>query len=383
MEISDNDINPNFFYRGNDILKIWEQYLKLIDAEMQFFNGDKYYSSIFKDIAQLDESVIVLDDLQHPYQNKDSRSITLLGEIDFMGMERIRKFVKAFQQIKEYNNDSVHKFKIQNHLMIFPYHANEIHWNLGLLDINVNKDLITSVQIYVFEPLGGKARIASETISDILKVVMKNSIEKVKIDINLIDNVRQQHDGSSCGAISAENGKEFLKKINDNDNLLAKIYEQGALLLRKRHIYEINSQKFIDAQKKNIAYEYIHDKSLDASSQEKLKKFLDSYLIKQENKTAIEMLKIMERRNFSNEEKAEELRKANDYFKEFLIKCVKGNTKIKEIIFKKNDNYENGVYDFILSYAADRFPRRICSYVKKNKEETLLTKTEDLVNFER
>ena len=43
-----------------------------------------------------------------------------------------------------------------------------------------------------------------------------------------INNLKQQYDASLCGAITAENGKEFLKYTNNQNNLLQKSYTYGA-----------------------------------------------------------------------------------------------------------------------------------------------------------
>lgn len=73
-------------------------------------------------------------------------------------------------------------------------------------------DIIQNLKIAVYEPFGGKTKAEDNIFKQIIEVENKETLK--------IENVKQQNDYASCGAITAENGKEFLKRDEDNNNLL-------------------------------------------------------------------------------------------------------------------------------------------------------------------
>jgi len=91
-----------------------------------------------------------------------------------------------------------------------------------------------------FEPFGGKS-VAEDKI--LKQIVGEGNKETLKIE-----NVSQQFDHASCGAMTAEDGKEFLRRDEDDDDLSQKIYTPRAQELRQNHIQEINLDTFLEAQ---------------------------------------------------------------------------------------------------------------------------------------
>ena len=98
--------NEKFLYRGNDIVKIWEQHLKSIDQDLKFFNGGGYVVSIFNKMSQQKESAIVVKKDNTLYINKDDLSISLLGEVNYTRQEIKDKIQEAIEQIKGYNTQA-------------------------------------------------------------------------------------------------------------------------------------------------------------------------------------------------------------------------------------------------------------------------------------
>jgi len=113
--------NTEFLYRGNDIVKLWEQYLKSLNPTIKFYLGDEgYVVSIFNGLAQNKEVTIVTNLDNTPYQNKDGKTITLCGEINYKGADVVDKstFIEirireVIEQIKSYNDEAIMEQKLQ------------------------------------------------------------------------------------------------------------------------------------------------------------------------------------------------------------------------------------------------------------------------------
>ena len=127
-----------------------------------------------------------------------------------------------------------------------------MHWNLGQIELKFNQDDSSLLEAYIniYEPYGGQASGYKDLIKDINSLDAFN-IVKIKQEETVEPLIKQQYDSSSCGAITAENGKEFLKHQADESNLLKLPYTPGASELRERHIQEINEEAFFIAQRDN------------------------------------------------------------------------------------------------------------------------------------
>ena len=247
----DNKPNPKFYYSGHHIVKIWEQYLKNGENGIKFLVYDtneelKDEESIFIDLSQQKEVALVLNNRSSLYKNSSNQSITLCGEIDHdsKGVENIEF---ALNQIKKYNQDN--ELKVNDHIIIFPYHVTSNHWNLGVISLNVNNDKeFNNATLSVYEPFGGS--LANLTL---LNYISSNTQLKDISPVKSENHIKQQSDSSACGAITAENGKDFLNK-EKKSSYLSKIYTKGAKDLRKAHMDEIGSEDFNMEQNKNKNY---------------------------------------------------------------------------------------------------------------------------------
>ena len=141
-----NKPNPQFFYRGNDIVKLWEQYLKQnLDNENQnvkFYTENEIANSIFSGLSQQKEIAIILNENGTLYRNKDHNTIALCGEVDYTASD-IQKKVKAAKDLLESYN-ICHEDKITDHIILFPYHVSRGHWNLGVIELKVTEENIFS-----------------------------------------------------------------------------------------------------------------------------------------------------------------------------------------------------------------------------------------------
>lgn len=169
------------------------------------------------------EIAIVLNADDTLYKNKEGKSITLCGEVDYKDKDIAQKINEVLEQLKKYNN-SHGENKITDHMIIFPFHAGPLHWNLGRIVLTMDENIIKNLKIAAYEPFGGKSVAENRILKQIIDVEDKETLK--------IENIKQQNDYASCGAITAENGKEFLKRYEDDNNLLQKVYNLGAKELR-------------------------------------------------------------------------------------------------------------------------------------------------------
>lgn len=372
---SERKTNEEFLYRGNDIVKLWEQYLKKLDSNIKFYLRDEYggiVNSIFNGLAQNNEIAIVIRSNENPYINKKGQTITLCGEVNYTGAESIKTQVieessslssspnssinveiqktisEALEQIRFYNNNPAYHTKITDHILIFPYHAGPLHWNLGYIELNfdpANTTLLEAI-ISIYEPFGGQASGYKDLITSINLLADFNT---VKIKPKISDespHIKQQYDSSSCGAITAENGKEFLKchSHTDTKNLLQVSYPAGATELRGRHIQEINDEAFFIAQRDNIAYEVTGDQPI--ANKSRVMESLESIILKSENDGIQEVI-----RQIRDTLDDTTRRTSLDIFKQFLIGLDLLNYSrslyISNTILKSNGNFKEGAIDLI------------------------------------
>jgi len=253
-------VNPQFFYRGNDIVKLWEQYLKInLDNQGQaikFFTEENTSDTIFNDLAQQTEIAVVLNHDDTLYRNKDGKSITLCGEINYENQDIQQKIQAALNQLKTYNSTHIEN-QITDHIVVFPYHVSPLHWNLGIISLVIEAEAISNLTISIYEPFGGTSAAENKIFTQINDITIQDK------NISKINNLTQQHDATSCGVIAAENGKEFLKHTDNQDNLLKKSYAPGAIELRQSHVKEINLDTFTKAQLLNEVYEARGDAEIE------------------------------------------------------------------------------------------------------------------------
>ncbi len=338
--------NTNFLYRGNDIVKIWENYIKKTE-DITFQTQDGPIASIFNKMTPNKESAIISKG-GSLYKNNRGYSVSILGEIDYTGEEAVDKIKEAINQIKEYNKKQ-DVDQIESHLILFPYHASPSHWNLGVLELQCEKEKISSIIVEVYEPFGGIANYANQRLGTLIQKLELGS----RIDISKISAKKQQNDISSCGAITAENGKQFLKQSADNENLLEKTYDNGASKLRQQHIDLINEESFNEAEELNLEYQVRGDTKLTDEEQGKIRSYMQETLKSKAGDWIKDILRNIETISVCDKHTEEDMTTLSLYrtlLKEFLFHATntEGNKELHAILFKnEHADYSDGVVDIV------------------------------------
>lgn len=348
-------INNHFFYRGNDIVKIWEKHLKQINPEIKFYAKhdleDNYVgcNTLFNDMDQQKESALVLKPDSSLYTNHLHQSVSICGEIDRKGDFAKANLGKIKGLLLAYNADPTHIIKITDHVILFPYHVTGLHWNLCKLQVTLNGQDITVNSINLYEPL----RLDSNPFQPLQDHLFKTVFEVMEGDfddqqLELYQNkcnvifTEQQYDGALCGAIASENGKEFLnlefiEKVNIQYNNEKKQFE-----LRFQHCLEIDLPAYNDAQLQNQAYDVSGDLPFeDKKLQSQLKGVLETHLPLL-TKDFITIHAFNSNKNIfeNNFELAESHRKS--------MENIKNHIKlIFPELFKINGEYQEGAVDLV------------------------------------
>lgn len=333
--------NPQFYYRGNDVVKLWEQYLKANKGNqgqaIKFFTTEATVDTMFHGLTQVKEIAIVLNEDDTLYKNKEGASLTLCVEVNYEDIDITQKMQASLEQLKEYNN-SHEENKIIDHIIIFPYHAGPLHWNLGKIVLTMNKDIIQNLKVAVYEPFGGKSAAEDKILEQIVDTDHKQTLK--------IENAKQQNDYASCGVITAENGKEFLKRDEDGNNLLHKIYSPKAKEIRQNHIQEINLDAFLEAQLLDEIYEAKGDKKID--NQTEIIEYLESVI----NTNDFNWVKDVLPNILSDQDDI--LHDNFNLFKQFIVQLSVSDTynldKLQAIL-KNNLEFQEGAIDLIKELA--------------------------------
>lgn len=373
-----NETNPDFLYRGNDIIKLWEQFLKNgcdnNGENIQFHAKDSTVDSIFKGLTQQQEIAIVLNQDGTVYKNKDGNTITLCGEIDYKPEDINSKVGAALNQITAFNKSNGNV--ITNHLVLFPYHVNSAHWNLGIIKLTISEGNVANHTVSVYEPYGGHTK-AENYILDQITPLLEGSIPRV----TSINHKEQQKDGSSCGAITAENGKEFLKKEMIEQNLLKIDYPEGASDLRNRHATEINENAFYQAQIENREYKARGDKSIE--NQFEIIKLLRGIINQPQNDWIKQVLLL------TQDQDDEIIRENLDLFKKFLIQQNISGEIQQEVfvrILREDGGFKEGTIDLIgilafnvnVSNAWTQNVNKSSSSIEIQQRQFIITRTEEV-----
>jgi hypothetical protein len=260
-QLTSSDVNPRSEYDENMILMVWDSYIRPLQG-IQYFTGDlNPLLTLFRNdgdgMAPIKSAGLLVRGADNTlYINQFNHSVSICGpvdrEINVAGSAVITANIEeAIKQILLWNNDPLHLQKINNHQIIFPYHITGGHWALGILELTLNAvGNLTDAKVNILNPLpdcGG--RKMSNTAHQYVQKLLRDSF--LDPAINLVNNDspynKQQNDGYSCGAISAENGKDFLdfKQIVNRLNIK---YTTGAEDLRREHIKDINREDFAQIQ---------------------------------------------------------------------------------------------------------------------------------------
>lgn len=259
-------VNPISEYDENMILMVWDSYIKRLQG-IQYFANDNPLPTLFKDdgdgMAPIKSAGLLVKVVDGAlYINQFNHSVSICGPVDrninVAGPAVITANIEeAIEQIQAWNNNPLNIHKINNHQIIFPYHITGGHWALGVLELKLNEaGNLTDAKVKISNPLpdcGG--RKMSDIARDQIQILLRNSFNSLEINLINEDNIynKQQNDGSSCGAISAENGKDFLDPMQVMDRLNIK-YPTGAEILRHNHVKEVERDDFYNKQLVNQYY---------------------------------------------------------------------------------------------------------------------------------
>ncbi len=272
IENNKEDVNQNALYDENMILAIWDSYIRA-QKGVYFTINDTNTQQILDSLIQADSLApsspagLILNTDYSLFFNHEEKTVSVCGPLSrtMNAFEKIPDWSELFllnldcaiQGLKKWNNlypDS----KIENHQFLFPYCVSENHWALGIVELQIAKieSKSTTFTTKAYNPLPSCGGITvSETIVEHLEQLLKKEFGDHTIkQTSRPRNFRQQDDGSSCGTISAENGKYFLSHKISEHNPLEITYPWGAKILRQQHLAEVNREDFYHAQKNNISY---------------------------------------------------------------------------------------------------------------------------------
>ncbi|RDD45146.1 hypothetical protein TrispH2_002505 [Trichoplax sp. H2] len=260
----DKDVNLNYLYDEVHILQVWQSYILRELQQVRFYVGhtvdgtsqDGTLSHLLDNMSLSGRSgaLLVTSDGQL-YQCADY-SISICGAVNYEsniqgGYDAVTSNLETvFKQIIEWNNLNP-SASIISQKIIFPLQTRYNHWTLGCLTLNFSgQSLLNKAEISVYDPFGeGSIRDSVKVrIENLLKEVFNSSASNVQLDMkDNSDHIRQQYDGTSCGAITAENGKDLL---NGGKERLQKEYYNHISRndLRLRHLKEVNTPQFARRQ---------------------------------------------------------------------------------------------------------------------------------------
>ncbi|MDF3048139.1 MAG: hypothetical protein K0R73_1257 [Candidatus Midichloriaceae bacterium] len=229
------------WYGEEHILKVWNKYIQNgIDGEKLRYDvlgvGCIYADSLFyQDIEkkmrlEYPAGIIICKDTGKLWANKKYQSVSICGPVDYVskasllgGYDAITYYIKiALQQIRDWNFAKKNEDKIKSHIIVFPYHITAVHWCLGTLELKFSKSKMVYASISITNPLpshGGSSisEKVLEELSKLIKDIFEFPPEFVSI-VKDLESKTQQCDNTSCGAISAENGKDAIEGIVDRKN---------------------------------------------------------------------------------------------------------------------------------------------------------------------
>lgn len=344
------------------MVKVWEAFI--LSKNLKFFIAPgRIQATIFEGTTMMllpVHSAILLNTDNTIYLTKKNESISIIDEINsvnhsaatgFNGVLDSLEF--AINQVIQWNN--IQAIKITPHVFIFPFQVNAGHWNLGVLRVTFAHDKILSPSLIIYEPLHSHSNLSDNKIKQFETLLNKYSTSLTKLNFQTI-HTDQQRDGSSCGVISCENGKDF---IEGDDKRLAIKYPSGAKELRGKHIADLNNPEFNKAQEDKIYVPRIKS-SAPSVSRDVLIALFDSMVtlhtkIKGDFRNAL----IQFRQNYdkacSGQTSIDPYRLIKEFFKKNLIDLKAKSEKVSphleqlfSILFR-NDQFEwqEGAIDFL------------------------------------
>lgn len=236
------------------IVKVWEAYLQ--QKQLQFYiDQQRTEPAIFGGNEQMSlqfYSALLVDSTNNLYLTQDGYSLSIVDEVNCVnhtqnaGINGATSSIQdAIEKINLWNVTQQHK--ITKHRIIFPYQIQMNHWCLGVLELNFSNNQLINANLKIYEPLNDRANLAPQQIAQFQSVIQQfNAAISLSSQVSF---TAQQADGSSCGAITAENGKDIIDGVT---NKIQQKYPAGAKDLRQHHIDEVGNPKFEQNQEEEI-----------------------------------------------------------------------------------------------------------------------------------
>jgi|GEM_PF-6676511 len=254
------DVRKSYLYDEVQILMVWNAHVRK-ELNCHFFCGQVHQATdgFVDTLLHFGQNNISLDGRgagivvsvnKRLYKTPNNQSVTVCGYVNYRqnlhgNVDDITvNLEKALNQIVKWNN-TYPTDQITSHLIIFPYQSSPNHWTLGKLELTHFNSLNASITIY--DPFGG-GHLSSDTsvfakVENVIKQVFAQTAARL-IQTNNDKHSRQQFDSTSCGAITAENGKYF---IGQNPSSFPMIYHD-ATELRRSHLNQVNVEHFCNRQ---------------------------------------------------------------------------------------------------------------------------------------
>ena len=206
------------------------------------------------------EAGLLLTEKNNLYKNNFNKSVSICSSVDNSTAKAFNAINSnlevAINQMLLWNKMQEDDKKIQEHIIVFPYHITIGHWALGTLELDLGDHKLKKAVVKIYNPLpdwGG--RKISDTAETNIQQLLDKKFSQPNLKLSSIetDKIKQQSDGSSCGVISAENGKTFISG-DSIDEKLKVVYPRGTEDLRTKHLIEVGRVDFFEAQKNDRRY---------------------------------------------------------------------------------------------------------------------------------
>eukprot|EP00347_Sterkiella_histriomuscorum_P016707 403352160 len=300
----ESKVNTQSYYYEHQILKVWDQYIQNQGLYFWLSQTKDPVKTLFsqKNTMSLDKQAGILlkrgklhivqnsSNTSHGSSNRymgslyqstkefEQYSISVCGPVSYDVYERqasINDLIKAFKQINKWS--LLQSQKIKDHVIMFPYNFNGVHWCLGLIKMNFTTAYQLECAIEIYNPL---PQIGDREVNQELVEILQQTLTKIysKLRVKMTSQIpqraiTQQNDYTSCGVISAENGKDIL---DGSFNYRSQNYSRGAFQLRLKHLSEVNDPRFtqIQQQDENV---YVPQFDVDREIQGVLNLLIDAF----------------------------------------------------------------------------------------------------------
>ena len=254
-------VNKSAYYFDLQILKVWDVYIQTKKLGYWIPDSEDTYT-LFNEMNLVKEAGIVIDLQGKLYLNDERRSISICGPVNYISLKElttINNITHALDvALKQIKLKKSMLNSLLNHTILFPYHIMEAHWVLGALDLNFgeNGNLIPIpdkkgnliLKFYNPSHIYGGTEI-KPSVKEAIENLLRDIFDK-NLKLQCIGEItNQQNDGSTCGVITAENGKGMIDgKLSEKLKIK---YPQGTEDLRKKHLDEVKCPRFYEMQKTN------------------------------------------------------------------------------------------------------------------------------------